>query len=332
MWKILLILSISSTLSAGYQDVIDDSSFLHFESKQSRKTNSILNDKLLDNSTITYRLPNDTRPLKYEVFIKTDVDKAIFEFDGRVRILVRALEETSTVTLQYRDMSIVNVDLLNSDGEVINFNLPFEFVQPVSLEFLRIKLPQMMNVGDEFLLEILYNGTMQSQFSGTGFYRAYFVENGTTIWYGTTQFESTDARHAFPCYDEPGIRAPIKLQLQHDASYTAYANMPVSYKFPIPDSNYVMTVFEETPPMQTYLLAFLISPFLELSNNETLFPQKILAKPQSIRNNEAEFAASIANEMLMKFITHLNVNFSLPKLDHAAITQFSAGAMENWYN
>ncbi|CAH1717236.1 unnamed protein product [Chironomus riparius] len=282
----------------------------------------------LNDDSTTYRLPNDTLPIRYDIYLKTDVDKSNFEFDGRVRIDVRAVEQTNTITLQYRDITISKVSLMNiSTEEVLADELNFDYV--LVYEFLKIELPSTLQVDDEVRLEITYNGTLKT--NNAGFYRAYYTDvNETTVYYAVTQFESTDARHAFPCYDEPAIRAPIALQIQHDKTYSAYSNMPLFETIPVNGTEYVISKFDETPPVQTYLLAFLISPFEFVANNDSEIPQRILAKPTSIDNGDADFALSIADPIIKTLVNHFGVNYTLPKLDHAAITQFAAGAMENW--
>ncbi|XP_070502297.1 aminopeptidase N-like isoform X2 [Chironomus tepperi] len=279
-----------------------------------------------DEST-TYRLPNDTLPIRYDIYLKTDVDKSNFDFDGRVKIDIRAVEQTNTITLQYRHITISKVSLLNiSTDEVLADELNFDYV--MVYEFLKIELPHTLQPNDTIRLDITYNGTLQT--NNAGFYRASYTMNGETVYYGVTQFESTDARHAFPCYDEPAIRAPMALQIQHDKSYSAYSNMPLIDTIPVEETDYVISKFDVTPPVQTYLLAFLVSPFDFVSNNDSVIPQRIFAKPTSIANGDADFALSIADPIIKKFVNHFGVNYTLPKLDHAAITQFAAGAMENW--
>ncbi|KAG5668985.1 hypothetical protein PVAND_016888 [Polypedilum vanderplanki] len=319
---LLLFLSVTST----WQSPIEEKETKNWKLKSEQNLQISIDDEEIT----TYRLPNNTLPVRYDIWLQTDVDKANFAFEGRVKIQIQAVEATDTVTLHFLDITIKNIDHIDGSGNILNSSLAFELIQPY--EFLKIALPRQMTINEEFILHISYNGTLK--ISNEGFYRAYYVDyttpNNDIIYYAVTQFESTDARHAFPCYDEPGIRAPIGLQIQHDRSYTAYSNMPVITINEVPGTNYVTTVFEDTPKMQTYLLAFLVSPFKYIANNDTVFPQKILAKPSSIDNGEADYAAMIADPILKKFINHLDVNFTLPKLDHAAITQFAAGAMENW--
>lgn len=274
---------------------------------------------------LTYRLPNNTRPLRYDLWILTDVEKENFNFSGRVKITIRAVEVTDFVTLQYRETIIESVEFFENETR---FRLPFTYELPLEYEFMKIDLPRIMEVNETFVIQINYRGALHWAVDN-GFYKANYTdtETGNLVWYATTKFEPHHARHLFPCYDEPQIRAPIKLSVQHDNSYHTYANMPLENRTEVPATDYVISHFQESPPMQTYLLAFLTSAFLFVSNNSPEIEQRIFAKPQSIIDGEADYAVRISEPILKKLEELYNVQYPLPKLDHAAITQFPSGAV-----
>jgi aminopeptidase N len=274
---------------------------------------------------LTYRLPNNTRPIRYDLWILTDVEKENFNFSGRVKITIRAIEMTDFVTLQYRETIIDSVTLVEGESRT-QLNATKE--EPLEYEFLRIDLPRSMAINEIFDIEIIYHGELHWAYQN-GFYKANYTdtESGNLVWYATTKFEPHHARHLFPCYDEPQIRAPIILSVQHDKNYTTYANMPLESLTQVPATDYVISRFQESPPMQTYLLAFLTSKFEYVSNNASDVEQRIFAKPQSIIDGEADYAAEISDALLKKLEELLNVHYPLPKLDHAAITQFPSGAV-----
>lgn len=284
---------------------------------------------MTDGDDLTYRLPNNTRPMKYDLWILTDVEKEIFDFQGRVKITAKAVETTDYVILQYRETIIDMVELLDSGSE-IKTQVNFSYEKPLEYEFLRINLPKMMIPDETFIIEISYHGQLHWAYQN-GFYKANYTDRatGNLTWYATTKFEPHHARHLFPCYDEPQIRAPISLAVQHHKTYKTFANMPRLNETHVPFTDYVISYFEETPRMQTYLLAFLTSPFEFISNNASNIEQRIFAKPQSIIDGEADYSASICGSILYKLQEVFNVSFPLPKLDHAAITQFPSGAVIN---
>lgn len=284
---------------------------------------------LNDEETATYRLPNNSVPLQYEIFLKTDVDKANFDFTGRVKIHIKIIEPSTTITLHYRKTQIDKVDLLDVNGVLEEANLILNY--DMQREFLIVNLSDEKSPNEEILLDIQYHGVIRDDSSG--FYRAKYYRDGNKddiVWFATTQFEQTDARHAFPCFDEPGIRAVYSVEIQHDASYDAVSNMPLLSRNKVPESNYVISKFEKTPPMQTYLLAFIISDYDYVSNNEVDVPQRVFATPQLIKKHSADYAAEIVGPVLRKLEEHLKVDFPLPKMDHAAIRDYIWGAMENF--
>lgn len=273
----------------------------------------------------TYRLPNNSVPLHYDVFITTDIDKGIFDFTGVVKIQTQIVDESQEIVLHYRQTTIDVINLLSADGTtIVAENLTYEQI-PV-YEFLVITLPNTVYPNDELVLEIKYNCTHRSD--GGGFYRGSYVNTeGVTVWYATTQFEIDDARHAMPSYDEPGIRAPITATLRHGRTYTAVSNTDVESI--TDDGDYVITKFLQTPSIQTYLLAFLVSDFDYVNATNTRIPQKVYARPELIQNGFGDFAATVVGPILRGLEEHIGVNYPISKMDHVALSLFNFGAMEN---
>ena len=70
-----------------------------------------------------YRLPNNSIPLRYDLWLKTEVDKEIFNFSGRVKIHIKVLEPTQIITLKYWKIIITKIDLRDIGGTLIAENL-----------------------------------------------------------------------------------------------------------------------------------------------------------------------------------------------------------------
>lgn len=271
---------------------------------------------IIDDDDLNYRLPNDSIPIRYDLWLKTDVDRDIFEFEGRVIIEVQIVEATSRITLHYRQIEIVEINLLNDDESVATSNL--EFSQDSTLEFLYITLPTIRQVDEVLYVDISYTGILRTD--GTGFYRASYTNDGVQTWFATTQFEMTDARHAMPCYDEPGIRAVTGLRIQHGSRFDAISNMPVSTRLAIDGTDYVTTTFADTPYMQSYLLAFIISDFGYVSDEDQITEQRIYANPALIAQGHGDFSLQVVGPILRMCEELFQVEYPLPKMDHAAIT------------
>lgn len=144
---------------------------------------------------ISYRLPNTTIPLTYNIWLSTHIHRGEFGYDGQVTIRFQCVETTPEIILHYRLMSISTVTLFDSNNNLIQVNVPFH--QNATVEFLVITPSQQLINGHEYLVTITYNATMRDD--GLGFnYDSYIDPEGNTRWWATTLFSPTHARHAFP--------------------------------------------------------------------------------------------------------------------------------------
>lgn len=274
-----------------------------------------------------YRLPNNTKPIRYDVSLSTDVHRGQTEFVGTVKIRVEALENTNDITIHYRQLTIETIEVFENANDATGL-IPSTSIYVDDLEFLTITVERQLLATRQYLVVITYHGLLRDD--NMGFYRSSYKDaDGKTVWLATTQFEQTDARHAFPCYDEPQIRTPFGIEIKHDSSFSAISNMPVVSNTSVAGTNYVLTKFQDTLPVQTYLIAFIVSDFASIGNNAAK-PQRVYAKSQSIDNNEAVLALNAGELILEKFVEHLGVSYNLPKIDQVALPDFDAGAMENW--
>lgn len=272
-----------------------------------------------------YRLPNITKPIRYDISLTTDVHRGETAFSGTVRITIEAVESTNEITVHYRQITIEEITLYSAASVLLQENVAFSEIEDV--EFLVIKPSTPLVATQQYIVQIVYRGLLRDD--NMGFYRSsYKNPEGQTVWLATTQFEQTDARHAFPCYDEPQIRAPFRVEIRHDPSYSAISNMPGTTVNEV-GTNYSITRFDNTPPVQTYLIAFVVSDFKSISNTD-LIQQRVFAKSQSIDNGEGALGLDAGKKLLDEFQAHLGVTYNLPKMDQVAVPDFDAGAMENW--
>lgn len=257
--------------------------------------------------------PINTVPVRYELWIKTDIDKGRFDFSGRVKIHVRVLEQTKSVTIHYRQIEVKEINLIHRN---VTSSLVYSFER--QKEFLHITLPNVAAANETFIIEIVYGGVLRDDL--LGFYRSSYTDsNNETVWLAATLFEATYARSAFPCYDEPSIRAVISLEIQHDESYHSISNMPVVARNHISGTSYVITKFLDTPPMQTYLLAFVVSNLKHVQSNDVNVPQRIYARPAAIDNGELDVVVRKLDDILRLLEDHFQIPFPMPKLDHVAL-------------
>lgn len=136
--------------------------------------------------------------------------------------------------------------------------------------------------------------------------------------------------HIINSYDEPGIRSLFKVSIRHDESYIALSNMPEVSRIPVAGTSYIVTSFDQTLSMQSYLVAFTVSNFIFIEDNSAVPPQKIYGKRHSIENGEGELALDAAVVLMAGFEEYLGIPYSFPKMDQFACPNFRFAAMENW--
>jgi aminopeptidase 2 len=167
-----------------------------------------------------------------------------------------------------------------------------------------------------------------------GFYRStYKNSDGTEGILATTQMEPTDARRAFPCFDEPALKAKFTITLIADKHLTCLSNMDVATETDtyseMSGSTKKAVKFNTTPIMSTYLLAFIVGELNYIETNKFRLPVRVYAPPnQDIEHGR--FSLELAARTLEFYEKTFDSNFPLPKMDMVAIPDFAAGAMENW--
>jgi aminopeptidase N len=142
-----------------------------------------------------------------------------------------------------------------------------------------------------------------------------------------TQFEPTDARRAFPCWDEPSFRATFQLSVKTLKKNTAVSNMPAVAEQTF-GSDQKVVIFGQTPPMASYLVALICGKLEWLEDQVAGVRLRVLTTPG--KKEFAEFALENTKKLLEYYSDYFGINYPLPKLDQIALPVNSGGAMENW--
>lgn len=194
---------------------------------------------------------------------------------------------------------------------------------------LTLKFPSELPVGAGATLDLVFSGEINNQMAG--FYRSQYVDaSGAKKWMGSTQFESLDARRAFPCWDEPARKATFTLTLTVAKDLCCLSNMPeASSLIQSPEGTHKVVKFLPTPKMSTYLLCWCVGEFDSVS---ALTKGGVLCKVYTPpgRGGAGTFALDVAVRTLELYDDFFQVPYPLPKLDMIAIMDFAMGAMENW--
>ena len=145
--------------------------------------------------------------------------------------------------------------------------------------------------------------------------------------------EPTDARRAFPCFDEPALKSRFTVTLIADKNLTCLSNMDVNFENEV-DSKMsggkrLAVTFNTTPLMSTYLLAFIVGELNCIESKNFRVPVRVFAPPdQDIERGK--FSVELGAKTLQFYEKKFDSQFPLPKMDMVAIPDFAAGAMENW--
>nr|ADL38969.1 aminopeptidase N2 [Diatraea saccharalis] len=278
-----------------------------------------------------YNLPRETTPTFYDVTLYLDPDNEEY-FYGNVSIRIVPNIATNVIVLHAMEMSIENIEVLTTTNNIINTNNNIYLSHELATDdthLLRIHLAETLIESRIYILNINYVGQYATNMFGI--YVSNYVENGIQQKLITSQLQPTFARRAFPCYDEPAIKAVFKTTIVSPASYTVVrTNMPEINNSTDPDG-WVRHEFQDTEIMSTYLLAYLVSNFEHVSNEENPIyrvPFKVFSRPGTKEN--AEFAMDFGQKNMVKLEEYTEFDYVFPKLDKVAVPDFAAGAMENW--
>ena len=265
-------------------------------------------------------LPETARPSKYRIKLQPDLKN--FTFDGEQSVDLLILEATSTIVLNSIDLEISNTTLHANGTTLTSKSVTIDKdAETATLDF-----GETIQPGDA-RLEMVFTGELNDKLMG--FYRSeYTSQDGETRYLATTQFEPTDARRAFPCWDEPAKKATFEVTLVFSDEYQAVSNTPVVEEA-VPGPGLKSVRFAETPIMSTYLLVFIVGNLTSIEERaDGGTTVGVWTTPG--KEDQASFALDTSVKLLSYFNEYFGIPYPLPKLDHIAIPDFAAGAMENW--
>ncbi|KAJ3415879.1 hypothetical protein HDV05_003943 [Chytridiales sp. JEL 0842] len=321
--SIVIVLATWFTLRAGpdlpadYHDIYDDEA-----------------PRNLPEDWTKVRLPSHVVPVTYGLDFRTDLDKLMF--DGRVDVKLNLTESSRIVVFHVADLKVWDAVMVHQ-GKTETLVYPARNRTEVAREFVVLTFDKALKKG---------SWTLKVQFSGvlTESLRGYYIStyksaiDGTEQVMASTQFQPTDARRAFPCFDEPGFKAFFQINMTVADHLHALSNMPylsVS-NLPAPQGSEPLTatkwkkyVFGDTVRMSTYLVAYAVSDFESISAFSSR-GVKMSVWTQPGKTKLGEYALKVAIAVLDYYEKAFGIAYPLPKMDLLPLSGFAAGAMENF--
>ena len=270
------------------------------------------------------KLPKQVVPTEYSIRIAPDIEKLTFSGSETVKLNVRA---------PVRELVLNALELEITSASVDDKMLPRSAVKiDKRNELLTLTLPSELAAGDH-TLALSFSGKINQQ--GQGLFYMRYQEQGTgatKIALGT-QFEATDARRFFPCWDEPSFRARFQLAAVVPKNWLAVSNMPIESETKIDNPEIIGASGKEvrfamTPSMASYLNVF-VAGELDLIETKAAGTQ-IRAIATKGKAEWGRYALESTAQILEYYNDYFGVPYPLPKLDQIAIPGGFGGAMENW--
>ena len=278
-----------------------------------RRAGLVLATFALATAGYAQRLPHTAVPQHYTLALTPDLKAATFAGTESIDLLLS--EPSSTITLNAAEITFKQVTA-ESKGQTVTAKVTEDEAKQQATFTFDKPLP-----AGRVMLHIDYTGILNGQLRG------FYLSKTEKRNYAVTQFEPTDARRAFPCFDEPAMKATFDVSLTVDKGDTAISNTNVISDTAAGETKHTLH-FATTPKMSTYLVAFLVGDFVCTSGSSDGVPIRACSTPDKLALTP--YAVKAAEFVLHYYDTYFGIKYPMPKLDMIAIPDFEAGAMENF--
>jgi len=259
------------------------------------------------------RLPETARPENYKLTFTPNLDKANFE--GDETLALRVLKPTSEITLNAVDIDFHDVTI-SSGGATQKAKVTPEKEK----EMVVLSVEKPLAAGPA-TVHITYTGILNDEMRGF-----YLGKDDQGRKYAATQFEATDARRAFPSFDEPDYKATFDITTIAPKGMAAISNQKVVSDTPGPGDEHTVK-FATTAKMSSYLAALVVGNFEYLEGEADGIPIRVYATTG--KKDMGKFALESAQHILSYYDKYFGIKYPYGKLDLVGLPDFSAGAMEN---
>jgi aminopeptidase N/puromycin-sensitive aminopeptidase len=260
------------------------------------------------------RLPATVLPEHYTLTLTPDLKAATFSGVESIDVTVKT--PVSSITLNSAEITFQSVTV-SAAGQKQNADVSLDAEkQQATFTF-----PAPIPAGNA-KLTIVYTGILNNELRG------FYLSKTARRNYAVTQFESTDARRAFPSFDEPAFKATFDVALVIDAGDTAISNSPIATDAPGRGAGKHTLKFLTTPKMSTYLVAFLVGDFQCTSGEQDGVAIRVCSTPDKVALTA--YGVEVAKYVLHYYNSYFGIPYPLKKLDLIGLPDFEAGAMENF--
>src|SRR5450755_4635056 len=259
------------------------------------------------------RLPEVARPENYKLTFTPDLDKA--KFEGDETITLRVLKPTSEITLNAVDIDFHDV-IVTSGGATQKAKVTAE----KDKEMIVLTVEKPLAAGSA-TIHIAYTGILNDEMRGL-----YLGKDDKGRKYAASQFEATDARRAFPSFDDPDYKATFDTTAVADKDHVAISNYKVVSDTPGPGDKHTVK-FATTAKMSSYLAALVVGNFEYIEGSVDGIPIRVYSTPG--KKEMGKFALEAAEYIVGYYDKYFGIKYPYGKLDLVGLPDFSAGAMEN---
>jgi aminopeptidase N len=259
------------------------------------------------------RLPQAIVPESYDLTFEPNLASATFS--GEEVIRVKVAKATTIVTLNAAELAFAETSL-SAGGASQQATVTLDAPNEQATLTVDKELPP--GTAD---IHIRFTGTLNDKLRG------FYLSKSPRRNYAVTQFESTDARRAFPCFDEPAFKAVFRITLIVDKGDTAISNSKMVSDTPGPGENKHTVKFAPSPKMSSYLVAMLVGDFVCREGGVDGIPVRVCSLPE--KKEMTGFALEASENILKFYNQYYSIKYPYGKLDHIVFPDFAAGAMEN---
>jgi len=269
-----------------------------------------------------YRLPKEVTPLQYDLFLHPNLTEN--KYSGQLNITIMMNRSTHVVILHSYKHNITSVEITDISSEETIPITQISYCKKNNM--IALYSPQKLLQQQKYILQFKFVNNLG--YTLEGFYLSTYKDSqNVNHIIATTQFEPVAARSTFPCFDEPSFKAVFTLSIVRDANFIALFNTPLKETQNYNDLK--IDIFQPTPLMSTYLVAFIISQFHKTTCSTTNGIQ-INVYSQEEKINDTNYAANFTCKVLQYYENLFQIPYPLKKMDLVAVPDFAAGAMENW--